>query len=91
MVDLKKERKRERKMNFGAVITGRYIFAVRKDDRWFAGCIWNVRAMPKGTLVTITVADEEKQSGFGYRNVYLEDCTDWAVYENAEELNMVVC
>ena len=70
-------------MQYGAVITGRHIFAKRNDGREFIGYIKNVRAMPMGTLVTVAVGD-------GYRNVYLENCSDWAVYENAEDLEAVI-
>lgn len=78
-------------MNFGAVIPGRFIYARRNDGREFMGVIWNVHAMVKGTLVTVTENDETRQNGFGYRRFYLENCSDWGIYETAEELKMVVC
>lgn len=71
---------------FGSVIVGRHIYAKRKDGREFIGMIHNVRAMDKGTLVTIAVSDDEKQNGIGYRNVYLDNLHDWGTYGEACEL-----
>ena len=62
-------------MECGAVKIGRNISATRHDGRVFEGSIVNARAYDKGTLVTIQA--EEK-----YKNVYLEDCTGWVVWEN---------
>lgn len=70
-------------MQYGAVITGRYIFAKRNDGREFIGRVENVKAMPNGTMVTVSI-------GNGYRNVYLENCETWAVYNEEEELASVV-
>jgi len=71
---------------YGAVIVGRHIYAKRNDGREFVGMIHNVRAMENGTLLTIAVSDDEKQNGIGYRNVYLENLSDWETYTDAHEL-----
>jgi len=78
-------------MKYGAVIPGRFIYARRNDGREFMGVIWNVHALPKGTLVTVTENDQYQQSGFGYRRFYLENCSVWDVYEHAEEMESAVC
>ena len=64
---------------YGAVITGRYIYAVRNDGREFIGRIANVKALSTGTLVTIENDNE-------YRNVYLENLKNWEVYRDDVEL-----
>lgn len=68
---------------YGAVITGRYIYAVRNDGREFVGRIANVKALPKGTLVTI-------ENDAEYRNVYLENLKNWEVYRDDVELPTAV-
>ena len=62
-------------MECGAVQVGRNISATRYDGRVFKGSIVNARAYDKGTLVTIQA---EKK----YKNVYLEDCATWVVWES---------
>ena len=77
--------------NYGAVITGRYIYAVRNDGREFVGRIANVKALPKGTLVTIENADGENGFiRFQYKNVYLENLKDWTVYADEVDLASAV-
>lgn len=80
---------------YGTVQIGQNITATRKDGRVFEGGIVNVRAFAKGTLVTIqsrVVSNhDDPVSGRDidvaeavYKNVYLEDCKTWAVWENEE-------
>jgi hypothetical protein len=74
---------------YGAVSVGKFIYARRNDGREFLGMIDKVRSYPKGTLVTVCHGGEG--SYFEYRNVYLEDCSEWKVYDNAEEFEAAVC
>ena len=60
---------------YGVVKIGQNISATRKDGRIFDGSILNVRAYDKGTMVTIQVGEK-------YKNVYLEDCATWVVWES---------
>jgi hypothetical protein len=60
---------------YGVVKIGQNISATRKDGRIFNGTILNVRAYDKGTMTTIQVGEK-------YKNVYLEDCTTWVVWED---------
>ena len=80
---------------YGVVKIGQNITATRKDGRVFEGGIVNVRAFAKGTMVTIQSAvessyyDSYHQRDVSvresvYKNVYLEDCKDWVVWENEE-------
>jgi hypothetical protein len=55
----------------GAVITGRYIVAKRNDGRRFTGMIESVKALAKGTLVTIRQIDNN------FKNFYLENLVEW--------------
>ena len=78
---------------YGVVKIGQNITATRKDGRVFEGGIVNVRAYAKGTMVTLQYAEEsfcyDNYSGMDvkvkqskYKNVYLEDCATWVVWEN---------
>ena len=80
---------------YGVVKIGQNITATRKDGRVFEGGIVNVRALPKGTMVTIQSAVESSYYNpydqvdvtireSVYKNVYLEDCKTWVVWENEE-------
>lgn len=62
----------------GAVVVGKGFTGTRKDNRYFAGEIESVKALPKGTLVTIMFgnADLEKV----YKSFYLEEMVDWTTY-----------
>lgn len=84
------ERQEDKTMNYGAVISGKFVYARRNDGREFDGLIESVRALVKGTLVVVVNWDSEwKQNK--YESFYLEDCSDWAVYDSAEEFQMAVC
>lgn len=80
---------------YGVVKIGQNITATRKDGRVFEGGIVNVRAFAKGTMVTVQSSakasyyDEYNQRDITvnepvYKNVYLEDCKTWVVWENEE-------
>lgn len=80
---------------YGVVKIGQNITATRNDGRVFEGSIVNVRAYAKGTMVTIVSGKKEsyydRESGQDisvtepvYKNVYLEDCKTWVVWENEE-------
>lgn len=82
-------------IEYGVVKVGQNITATRKDGRVFEGGIVNVRAYAKGTMVTIQNRHEvsyyDSYSGKDisvfepvYKNVYLEDCKSWVVWENDE-------
>ena len=82
-------------MEYGVVKIGQSITATRKDGRVFEGGIVNVRAYAKGTMVTIqsvtpaSYRDEYNGQDITvnepvYKNVYLEDCKTWVVWENEE-------
>jgi hypothetical protein len=55
----------------GAVISGRYIVAKRLDGRCFVGMVESVKALAKGTLVTIRQIDDT------FKNFYLENLVEW--------------
>jgi len=63
-------------MEYGVVKIGQNISATRNDGRILNGKIVSVKAYDKGTLVTA-------QSGEAYKNVYLENCATWVVWEDA--------
>lgn len=82
-------------IEYGVVKVGQNITATRKDGRVFEGGIVNVRAYAKGTMVTIqSVAPASYHDQYNgrditinetvYKNVYLEDCKSWVVWENEE-------
>ena len=82
--------KRNKKMNYGAVISGKFIYARRNDGREFDGLIQSVRALVKGTLVVVVNWDSEWERN-KYESFYLENCSDWAVYDHIEEFRLAVC
>ena len=63
-------------MEYGVVKIGQNISATRNDGRILNGKIVSVKAYDKGTLVTA-------QNGEAYKNVYLENCATWVVWEDA--------
>jgi hypothetical protein len=66
------------------VIVGKYIYASRRDGRDFIGYISNVKKYRgKGVMVTVLYYTENHEQ---YRNVYLDDCPDWRVYDTAGDL-----
>lgn len=82
-------------IEYGTVKTGQNITATRKDGRVFEGGIVNVRAYAKGTMVTVVSSSpasyRDEYNGQDitvnepvYKNVYLEDCKSWVVWENEE-------
>jgi hypothetical protein len=80
---------------YGVVKVGQNITATRQDGRVFEGSIVNVRAFAKGTMVTVVSSAPasyyDNYSGRDitvnepvYKNIYLEDCKSWVVWENEE-------
>ena len=80
---------------YGVVKIGQNITATRKDGRVFEGSIVNVRAFARGTMVTVVSSSpssyRDEYNGQDitvnepiYKNVYLEDCKSWVVWENEE-------
>ena len=64
-----------RSENYGAVIVGKGFTGNRKDGRYFAGQIVNVKALAKGTLVTIMTGNDNV-----HKSVYLEDMASCTTY-----------
>jgi hypothetical protein len=67
-----------RSENHGAVIVGKGFTGTRKDGRYFAGQIVNVKALAKGTLVTIMFGNDNLETV--HKSVYLEDMINWTTY-----------
>ena len=84
------ERQEGKKMNYGAVISGKFVYARRNDGHEFVGLIESVRALAKGTLVVVVNWDSEWERK-KYESFYLENCSDWTVYDSSEEFQMAVC
>ena len=78
---MKKEKETKMDMrseNYGAVIIGKGFTGNRKDGRYFAGQIVNVKALAKGTLVTIMTGNDNLETV--HKSVYLEDMVSWTTY-----------
>jgi len=67
----------------GAVVRHRYMWAKRADGRDFAGRIESVRALPKGTLATVSFWNAEWDR-WDYKSFYLENLIAWEVCEDAD-------
>jgi hypothetical protein len=66
------------------VVVGKYIYAARRDGRDFIGYISDVvKYKGQGRMVTVLYYTENREE---YRNVYLDDCRDWRVYDTARDL-----
>jgi hypothetical protein len=75
----------------GAVITGRYMIASRKDGRVFSGMVESVKALDKGTLVVLTwFSHDEENYGHKYRSFYLDSLTGWEMYLDGEEYDCAI-
>jgi flagellar basal body rod protein FlgG len=71
---------------YGTVHVGDTFECVKANGKRYYGTIANVRAFPKGTLVTIRFVGEMESDGrmyslaempVEYRSIYLEDCVSW--------------
>jgi len=72
---------------FGTVQVGYDFECLKNNGKRYAGTIANVRAFPKGTLVTIcygqpdTIQDYDGRwhdvTSPAYRSIYLEECISW--------------
>jgi hypothetical protein len=72
---------------YGTVHVGNAFECVKANGKRYAGTIANVRAFPKGTLVTICYSQPDTIQDYdgrwhdvtspAYRSIYLEDCVSW--------------
>jgi hypothetical protein len=71
-------------IEYGAVKVGQNITATRKDGRVFEGTMVTIQSSAPASYY-----DEYNQRDITvtepvYKNVYLEDCKSWVVWENEE-------